>query len=161
MRQDEINYVGVFGTVGGLLGFMGIYLNWWTYSFPVSGGVITVPVRGLDEWSAMVALIAGLMAFAFGGAYVLMDDPGIRKITGALMGIGAILLLGMSVAGLFRADAAVGPSPLVVAPAGAVVRFATGVGGGIFVSILGGVVAVIGTIMMVGRTSTPDASGTV
>lgn len=161
MRQDKIDYVGVFGPVGGLLGLTGIYLNWWYYSFPAAGAVITVGRRGTVDWSGVAALVASLAVFAFGGAYMLMDDPGIRKITGALMGIGSIFLLAMTVLGMFRTDDAVGPSPLIVGSADSVVKFTTGLSGGIFLSMVGGVVAVIATIMMIGRDNSPEASGTV
>jgi len=161
MRQDKIDYVGVLGTVGGLLGFLGIYLNWWFYSSPAGGGVITHGIRGLEDFSGVAALVASIAAFAFGGAYLLMDDPGIRKITGGLMGIGSIFLLGMTVLGMFRAAHVVGPSPLIVASPGSVVKFTTGLSGGIFLSMVGGVVAVIATIMMIGRDNSPEASGAV
>jgi hypothetical protein len=160
MRQDKIDYVGVLGAVGGLLGFIGVYLNWWYYSFPYQGLGITVGVSGLNDWSGVAALVAGIAALAFGGAYLLMDDPGIRKITGGLMGVGAIFLLGMTVLGMFRTSAAVG-SPVIPGTPGSVVKFSIGLSGGIFLSMVGGVVAVIATIMMIGRDSSPEASGAV
>ncbi|MEP7059765.1 MAG: hypothetical protein ABI828_03455 [Actinomycetota bacterium] len=163
MRQDKIDYVGVLGTVGGLLGFIGIYLNWWYYSWSAGGGTLTVGVRGLEDWTGIAALVAGIAVFAFGGAYLLMDDPGIRKISGGLMGIGAIFLLGMTIAGMFRAGAAVGPTPNIgeVAAGTTRVRVTTGLYGGIFLSMIGGVVALIATIMMVGRDNSPETSGAV
>ena len=159
MRQDKIDYVGVFGAVGGLLGLLGIYLNWWYYSWLAGGVVMTHSIRGTEDFSGVAALVASIGVFAFGGAYLLMDDPGIRKITGGLMGIGSIFLLGMTVLGMFRAAHVVGPSPLIAAPAGT--RFTTGLSGGIFLSMVGGVAAVIATIMMIGRDNSPEAAGTV
>ena len=41
-----------------------------------------------------MAFIAGIAAFAFAVSYVLFEDPQIRKITGILMGIASVLLLG-------------------------------------------------------------------
>jgi hypothetical protein len=161
MRQEKIDYVGVLGTVGGALGFVGIFLYWWNYAWPASGTVITVGVRGLEDWSGVAAMVASIGAFAFGGAYLLMDDPGIRKLTGLLMGVSSIALLAMTVVGMFRADIAVGPSPAIAGAAGSVIEFTTGLAGGIFLSMIGGVVAVIATIMMIGRDSSPEASGAV
>jgi hypothetical protein len=161
MRQDKIDYVGVLGTAGGALGFIGIYLNWWYYSWPAQGTTFTQGIRGLDDWSGGAALVAAIAAFAFGGAYLLMDDPGVRKITGGIMGVGAIFLSAMTVLGMFRADAVVGSSPAIAAPAGSVVAFSTGLSGGIFLSLVGGVVAVIATVMMIGRNSSPATAGAV
>lgn len=161
MRQDKINYVGVLGAVGGVLGFIGIYLNWWYYSWPAQGTTFTQGQSGLDDWSGVAALVAAIAVFAFGGAYLLMDDPGIRKLTGGLMGVGAIFLLSMTILGMFRTTAAVGPSPAIAGPVGSVVAFSTGLSGGIFLSMVGGVVAVIATVMMIGRTSSPTTAGTV
>ncbi|MEA2551758.1 MAG: hypothetical protein QOE25_1527 [Actinomycetota bacterium] len=161
MRQDKIDYVGVLASVGGLLGFIGIYLGWWYYSWAVSGGTLTQEIRGLEDWSGVAALVAGIGAFAFGGAYLLMDDPGIRRLTGALMGISAIFLLGMTIVGMFRAGTVVGPSPLIAATPGTRVQINTGLSGGIFLSMVGGVVAVVATIMMIGRDNSPEASGAV
>lgn len=161
MSEDKIDYVGVGGAVGGVLGSIGILLNWWSYSFPVRGGVITVGVGGLEDWTGRAAMAASIAAFAFGGAHLLMDDPRMRKITGGLMGAGAIFLLAMTVLGMFRAAEAVGPSPLVMAPAGSVVTFTTGLTGGIFISMMGGLVALVATIMMIGQGGSPETSGTV
>lgn len=157
MRQNKINYVGVLAAVGGMLGFVGIYLNWWYYSFPLSGVTFTQGIRGIDDWSGVAAMAAAIGTFAFGAAYVLLDDPTIRKITGALMGIGSLFLLGMSIVGMFRSQVAVGVPAL---PEG-VTRFARGLSGGAFVSMVGGVVALVATILMLDRDATPASAGAV
>jgi hypothetical protein len=156
MRSEKINYAGVAGAIGGLLGFIGVFAYWWTYSWVATGATLTVAVRGTADWTGVAALVAGIAAFAFGGAYLLMDDPSLRRITGTVMGIGAIFLLTMTVAGMFRTTQAIGV-PLVAGQAGSTVTFSTALDAGIYVSFLGGVVAVVGTILMVAGSS-KDAS---
>ena len=142
-----MNYAAVAVAVGGLLGLAGVYLNWFRYSYPVSGGTITVYLRGSEDWTGQVAFIAGIAAFAFGLANVILPDPQIRRLTAALMGVAAVLLLGACIAGLFRADSAIGDPVLLGADAGARVTVATGISGGLLVSAVGGIFAVVGAVL--------------
>ena len=149
--EETISYAGVAGAVGGLLGFAGVYLKWFQYSYPVAGGTFTQYLNGTEDWTGRVAFIAGLTAFAFGAAYVLLSDPQIRKLTGALMGIGAIFLLAMSLIGFTRVDEAIGQPFLVGIAPGTSVTIASGVAGGLWASLIGGVIAVYGAYLAVRR----------
>jgi len=151
--EGNISYAGIAGAVGGMLGFAGVYLKWFQYSYPVSGGTFTQYLNGTEDWTGRVAFIAGLTAFAFGSAYVLLSDPQIRKLTGALMGIGAIFLLAMPLIGFSRVDEAIGQPFLVGIAPGASVTLSRDVAGGLWASLVGGVVAVYGAYLAVRRTS--------
>jgi len=142
-----LNFAAAAVALGGLLGFAGVYLNWFKYGYPVSGGTITVYVAGNADWTGEVAFIAGIAAFAFAVAYVLFEDPQMRRLTGALMGIAAVLLLGACIAAFFRVDSATSaPLLLGVAP-GTTVAISTGVSGGLLVSAIGGIFAVAGAAL--------------
>ncbi len=147
--SGDIAYAGIAGGVGGLLGFSGVYLKWFSYSYSVRGGTLTQYLNGTEDWTGRVAFIAGLAALAFGVAYVLFDDAQLRKITGALMGVGAIFLLAMSLLGLSRVGQAVGSPFLVGVSPGETVSVATDVAGGIVASIVGGVIATVGAYLAV------------
>lgn len=142
----QLNYAGVAAALGGLLGFAGVYLNWFKYSYPGAGVTITQYVRGDEDWTGQVAFIAGIATFAFAVAYMLMVDPQIRQITGALMGISAVLLLGASIAGLFRVDV-VATDALLGVDIGQGIQVGRGVAGGLLVSAVGGIFAVVGSVL--------------
>ena len=143
-----MNYAAVAVAVGGLLGLAGVYLNWFRYSYGVTGGTIHVYLRGSEDWTGQVAFIAAIAAFAFGVANIVLPDPQIRRLTAGLMGVAAVLLLGACIAGLFRADAAIGAAPVVLgADPGARMKVATGISGGLLVSAVGGIFAVAGAVL--------------
>ena len=148
--SSAINYPAIGVALGGILGFAGVYLNWWRIEYPVAGGTITQYLNGKDDWTGQVAFIAGIAAFAFAVAFILISDPQIRKITGALMGIASIFLLAAAVLGFFRTDAAI-QSPVLLGVAAGRVAITTGLAGGIYVSFIGGVFAVVGTILAIWR----------
>jgi hypothetical protein len=142
----RLNYAGVAAALGGILGLAGVYLYWFKYAYPVTGGTITQYVRGDEDWTGQVAFIAGIATFAFAVAYILLVDPQIRRLTGALMGMAAVVLLGASLGGFFRVDAATADPVLLGAGAGSV-TVATGVANGLFVSVVGGIFAVVGAVL--------------
>ena len=149
--SDEITYAGIAGAVGGLLGIVGIYVGkWFSYSYVASGGKVTFYVNGSEDWTGQVAFIAGLAAVAFGIAYVLLSDPQIRTITGALMGVGGIFLLAMALLAFTRVDETVGASPFLpgVDP-GVAVRVTSQAAGGLWISMVAGVVAVVGAFLSI------------
>ena len=142
-----VNYAAVAVAVGGLLGLAGVYLNWFKYGYDVSGGTITFFLGGFEDWTGQVAFIAGIAAFAFAIAHMLLVDPQIRRLTGALMGVAAVLLLGACIAAFFRVDAATDNPVVLGADPGAQVVIATGVSGGLLVSAIGGIFAVAGAVL--------------
>jgi hypothetical protein len=145
--STALNYAGVAVAIGGLLGLVGVYLNWFKYGYDVSGGTITVYLGGYEDWTGQVAFIAGIAAFAFAVAYMILPDPQIRRLTGALMGIAAVLLLGACIAAFFRVDSATADPVLLGVDPGSQVKIATGVSGGLLVSAVGGIFAVVGAVL--------------
>ena len=155
-RSATLNYAGVAVALGGLLGFAGVYLNWFKISYPVTGGTITQYLGGQEDWTGRVAFIAGIAAFAFAVAHMVLPDPQIRRITAALMGIAAVLLLGAAIAGVFRVNGATADPVLLGADPGATVVVATAVAGGLLVSAVGGVFAVAGVAMSLKDQGGPE-----
>jgi hypothetical protein len=153
----QLNFAAVAVALGGILGFAGVYLNWFKYSYPVSGGSIVVYMTGNADWTGQVAFIAGIAAFAFAVSYVLFADPQIRSLTGILMGVAAVLLLGACIAAYFRVDSATASPVLLGVAAGTTVQVSTGVAGGLLVSSVGGIFAVVGAALSL-RPPTPAAA---
>ena len=153
--SSEITYAGIAGAVGGLVGMSGIYVGkWFSYSYTTSGARATFYLDGTEDWTGQVAFIAGLAAFAFGIAYVLLSDPQIRTITGSLMGVGGIFVLAMAVLAFTRVDEVVGPRPFLpgVDP-GQTVRLTTAAAGGLWMTVVAGMVAVYGAFLSIRRGS--------
>jgi hypothetical protein len=119
MDSDKISYAGVAGAVAGIIGLFGIYANWWS-----SAGV---GFDGTDDVSGALALSMSLGTFVFGGAYVLMSDPKIRRAMGALMTLTAVILTLACVWGLTRGDQ---------------VAVNASVDVGLWISVLGGVLGI-------------------
>jgi hypothetical protein len=145
MKAGKISYPGVGVAVGGLLGILGVFLTWFSFSYAGPGGALTAHLSGTHDWTGSVALIASFGAFGFGGAYVLFDDPQIRRITGILMGACAAFMLFMPLFGLARLNSVAAPSAV-----------STGIGPGIALSFVGGVVAVVGTFLAARATDAVD-----
>jgi hypothetical protein len=151
--SSEITYAGIAGAVGGMVGIAGIYVGkWFSYSYVAEGSRATFYFDGTEDWTGQVAFIAGLAAFAFGIAYILLSDPQIRTITGSLMGVGGIFLLAMAVLGFTRVDEVVGLYPFLpgIEP-GQSVSITTAAAGGLWLSVVGGMAAVYGAFLSVRR----------
>jgi hypothetical protein len=136
MKAGKISYPGVSVAAGGVLGILGVFMTWFSFSYVVGGQGFSVQLSGLHDWSGSVALIAGFGAFGFGAAYVLLDDPQIRRITSILMSVSAAFLLFMPIVGLMR-----------VGSVADVPGASTGFGAGLTLSFVGGVVAVVGSFL--------------
>src|ERR687892_2296457 len=86
MRSEErINFLAVVTAVAGLAGFVGVYAKWFSYSYPVEGGVVTIYLDGDWDATGAIALSGGLGALVFACAYMLLKDPAIRRIVALLM----------------------------------------------------------------------------
>ena len=102
MKAGKISYAGVGVAVGGLIGFLGVLVGWFKYSYPLGNGTATVTLSGTHDWTGTVAMAAAFGAFAFGCAYVLLQDAQLRRITGVLGAVCSAFLLIMSLAGFGR-----------------------------------------------------------
>ncbi len=145
MRSDKISYAGIAGAVGGIVALLGVYANWWGSSDTGFN------YKGTADVSGGLALAMAIATFAFGAAYVLMEDPKIRRALGALMTICAVILTLACVWGLTRGDQVA---------MHATVKF------GLWVSVLGGLIGIAAGIlalrdamMMDASTGAPMASG--
>lgn len=138
MKAGKISYAGVGVTVGGLIGFLGVVAGWFSYSYPLGNGTATISLSGTADWTGAVAMAAAFGAFAFGGAFVLLQDAKLRRITGVLMAVCSAFLLMMSLSGFGRISDAVGV-PVAV--------FTASAGTGLTVSFAGGVVALVGSFL--------------
>ena len=138
MKAGKISYAGVGVAVGGVIGFLGVIVGWFKFSYPLGNGTATVTLSGTHDWTGTVAMAAAFGAFAFGGAYVLMQDPQLRRITGVLGAVCSAFLLIMSLAGFSRVGDAIGVPAAI---------FTTAAGTGLVISFLGGVIAVVGSVL--------------
>lgn len=96
MDGTKITYAGVAGAVAGIVGLIGVYADWW--------GTPEATFAGTADVSGTLALAMAIGTFAFGGAYLLMSDPRIRRSMGALMTLTAVVLTLAAVWGTTRAD---------------------------------------------------------
>ena len=138
MKAGKISYTGVGVTAGGVIGLLGVVVGWFSYSYPVGGGSASVSLSGTADWTGTAALIGAIGAFAFGGAFLLLNDAKIRRIASILMAASAAFLLVMSLFGFTRVSDAVG-TPAVV--------FTTGIGKGLTISFAGGVIALVAALL--------------
>ena len=138
MKAGKISYAGVGVTVGGVIGFLGVLVGWFSYSYPLNGGTATVTLSGTADWTGTAALVAGIAAFAFGGAYVLIQDAKLRRTIGVLMAIASAFLLVMSLVGFGRVAEAVGVPTS---------NFTTATHTGLVISFAGGVIAMVGSLL--------------
>jgi hypothetical protein len=138
MQAGKISYPGVGVTAGGLVGFLGVLVGWFSYSYPLNGGTATVTLSGTADWTGSAALVASIGAFAFGGAYVLIQDSKLRRTIGVLMAIASAFLLVMSLVGFGRVAEAVGVPTS---------NFTTATHIGLVISFAGGVIAMVGSLL--------------
>ena len=144
MKAGKISYTGVGVTAGGAIGFLGVAIGWFSYSVPLAGGTATVSLSGTTDWTGTAALIAAIAAFAFGGAFLLLNDAKLRRSLSVLMAASAAFLLVMSGAGSTRASEAVGvPAAL----------FSSSLDTGLAVSFAGGVLAFVAALLATRETA--------
>jgi hypothetical protein len=149
MKAGKISYAGVGVAVGGVIGFLGVMVGWFKFSFPLGNGTATVSLHGTADWTGTAAMIAAFGAFAFGGAYLLVADAKLKKLTSVLMGASSAFLLMFSIFGYTRISDAVG------APAAI---FTSGAGKGLAISFAGGVVGLVGSLLASREsTESPEA----
>jgi hypothetical protein len=96
MDRNTITYAGVAGAVAGVIGLIGVYANWWATA--------DTGFDGTADVSGTLGLAMAIATFAFGGAYILMSDPRIRRAMGALMTLTSVVLALAAVWGSTRAE---------------------------------------------------------
>jgi hypothetical protein len=150
MRSERINFLAVITAVAGLTGFIGVFAKWFSYSYPVSGGTVTIYLDGTWDATGAVALAAGIGALLFGCAYMLLTDPAIRRVVVLLMVISSVVLLIASAIGFTRIDETIGPNPLLPGAEG-LTEFHATVAIGLGISLLSGLIATMASVLLVGR----------
>jgi hypothetical protein len=132
----NLNYAGIGGAVAGVVTLLGVYSDWWTTD--------TTLYHGIADVSGRLALGMSIGLFAFGVAYVVISDVRIRRAMGALMTICAVVLTLACVWAFLRSDQ--------VAP-GATAEL------GLWVSLLGGLLGIVASLLALRDSMTADASG--
>jgi hypothetical protein len=150
MRSERINFLAVATATAGLIGFIGIFAKWYSYTYPLEGGTVTIYLDGTWDTSGAIALAAGLGALAFGCAYMLLTDPAIRRVVALLMVISSVMLLLGSILGFTRIAEAIGPSPFLPGAEG-VTEFTGKVAIGLGISFVSGLIATAASILLVSR----------
>ncbi len=150
MRSERINFLAVITAVAGLAGFIGVYAKWFSYSYPVEGGELTIYLDGTWDTTGAIAVAGGLGAMAFGCAYILLSDAAIRRIVALLMVISSFVLLVSSILGFTRVAETIGPSPILPGAVGTTEFHAT-VAIGLGLSFLSGIIATMASVLLVGR----------
>jgi hypothetical protein len=136
MQNGKISYAGIGAAVAGVIGILGIYSHWWESDFFIFNGTFDI--------SGKLALGMAIGLFAMGAAYVLISDPQIRKVTGSLATLFAVVLTLACVWGLLRTDQ--------IAPT-------ANVSMGLFVSGLGGVLGVAAGLLVMRDSAQTDTEG--
>jgi hypothetical protein len=150
MRSDRINFLAVATATAGLTGFVGVYAKWFSYSYPVDNGIVTIYLDGTWDVTGALALAGGLGALMFGCAYILLSDPAIRRLTVLLMVLSSVVLLLASAIGFTRVAETIGPSPLLLGVEGRTEFHAT-VAIGLGISLVSGILATAASVLLVGR----------
>lgn len=135
MGDGKISYAGIGAAVAGVIGILGIYSHWWESDFYTFNGTADI--------SGQLALGMAIGLFAMGAAYVLISDPQIRRVTGALATLFAVVLTLSCVWGLLRTDN--------IAPTASVSM-------GLFVSALGGVLGIAAGLLVMRDSAQTEAA---
>jgi hypothetical protein len=135
VESGKISYAGVGAAVAGVIGIVGVYSSWWETP--------TANYNGTADISGTLGFVMALGLFAFGGAYVVISDPQIRRAMGALATLCAVVLALACVWGLLRADN-VAPGATTSA--------------GLFVSGLGGVLGIAAGFLVIRDNMQGDAA---
>ena len=107
-------------------------------------------IYGSEDGTGAIALAAGIGALLFGSAYILLQDPQIRRITALLMVISSVALFLSAGIGFTRVDEVVGPNPFLPGVEGNAPYEAT-ISLGLAISFLSGLIATVASILLVSR----------
>lgn len=150
MRSERINFLAVVTATAGLTGFIGVYADWFSVTYPVSGATVVIEYPGTVDGTGAIALAAGLGALMFGCAYMLLQDPAIRRITALLMVLSSVVLLVSSAIGFSRVDEVFG-SGVVLPGVEGEARYVASIAIGLGLSLLSGIIATVASVLLVGR----------
>jgi hypothetical protein len=132
--SGKISYAGVGAAVAGVIGMVGVYSTWWETP--------NQDFNGTADISGTLAFVMALGLFAFGAAYVLISDAQIRRATGAIATLCAVVLALSCVWGVLRADNVAPDADLSM---------------GLFVSALGGVLGIAAGFLVMRDNMQRDA----
>jgi hypothetical protein len=135
MGNGKISYAGIGASVAGVIGILGIYSHWWESDL--------FTFNGTADISGQLGLGMAIGLFAMGAAYVLIADPQIRRVTGALATLFAVVLTLSCVWGLLRTDN--------IAPTADAAM-------GLFVSGLGGVLGIAASLLVMRDSAASEAA---
>jgi hypothetical protein len=135
MGNGKISYAGIGASVAGVIGILGIYSHWWESDL--------FTFNGTADISGQLGLGMAIGLFAMGAAYVLIADPQIRRVTGALATLSAVVLTLSCVWGLLRTDN--------IAPTANAAM-------GLFVSGLGGVLGIAASLLVMRDSAASEAA---
>jgi hypothetical protein len=151
MRSERINFLAVVTASAGVIGFLGVFADWFSVSYTDSGSKVVLDYAGTVDGTGAIAAAAALGAFAFSCAYMLLGDPDIRRITALLMVISSVLLLVVSIIGFTRIDEAIGaPNPFLPGAEGTTTYVATWAVG-LAMSFVAGLLAMTASVLLVAR----------
>jgi hypothetical protein len=151
MRSERINFLASVTAAAGLVGFIGVFSDWFSLAYQVSGTRVVLDYYGTADGTGAIAVAASLGALMFGSAYMLLQDPQIRRITALLMALSSVVLLVSATIGFTRVEEAVGaPNPFLPGVEGEA-RFTATVAIGLGISFLAGVIATVSSILLVAR----------
>jgi multisubunit Na+/H+ antiporter MnhC subunit len=151
MRSERINFLASVTAAAGLVGFIGVFSDWFSLAYVASGTKVVLDFYGTADGTGAIAVAASLGALMFGCAYMLLQDPQIRRITALLMVLSSAVLLISATIGFTRVDEAVGgPNPLLPGAEGEATYTAT-VAIGLGISFLAGVIATVASVLLVSR----------
>jgi hypothetical protein len=150
MRSTRISFLAAVTAAAGLIGFIGVFADWYSLAYQFSGTKVVLDFYGTVDGTGAIAVAASLGALMFGCAYMLLQDHDIRRITALLMAISSIVLLIASAIGFTRVDEAIGPNPLLPGVTGTA-RFTATVAFGLGVSFVAGVIATVASVLLVTR----------
>ncbi|MFN4133281.1 MAG: hypothetical protein ACK4GQ_02800 [Candidatus Hadarchaeales archaeon] len=142
MEKKTLTYIGL---VGGILGIAGVFTEWASagalgFSMGFTGFDILVRVGASDAWPVAVSLLGGVLALL--GAIGLLAA---KRVLGFLLPIGGILAIaGAGYAATKIAEFAGGIG-------GGGIPISINIGIGIYLCIIGGVLALIGTLSLKGK----------
>jgi hypothetical protein len=155
VKDAKISYAGVAGAVGAIVALLGIYAGWYRYEAPG----VAATLDGTVYWAGDLALWASIATFAFACAFILFSDTSIRRGMGALMTLSSVVLLFATIFGFLRLHTAVGDA----VAGGAVPAMSGALEGralGLYVTGLGAILAVAGSIRTLGADTDVEHSST-